>query len=220
MTALEARVVEALRAGAPDFVALRRAAGCTSGALRAALQRLRWAGKVEMGALRLSPSMIENSAEAVEKQPPPEVPAEPGPAQRRRAQEGAGAENPDVPAPTRNLSLRGAGALERARARTAPAAAAAPGARTLETEVREEAEVLAARRRTARATGGGLRALALSPGEQLTTMLVEEPEDAIRAVRRKWPDLWARVVLRAREEGKRPGPMMFALIERALAVPA
>jgi hypothetical protein len=213
MKALDVRIVEALREGVHDFVALRRAVGCTASELRAGVQRLRWAGKVEMGALRLAPSMIENSAEVVGTQPPPDGPAEPGPAQRRRAQDGAGAEDPDAPAPTPHYNARGAAALERARARSVPSPTPA-----LAAVVREEAEVQAARRKAARRTGGGVGVtLDLSLSEQVATLVVEEPADAIRVVKRRWPDLWSRVVLQAREEKMHPGPMMFALIERGLA---
>lgn len=56
----------------------------------------------------------------------------------------------------------------------------------------------------------------LTPAEQISTMCVATPGDTVEVVKRRWPDVWIRVVDAARDVGQAPGAMLIALIERGL----
>ncbi len=59
----------------------------------------------------------------------------------------------------------------------------------------------------------------LTPAEQISTMCVATPGDTVEVVKRRWPDVWNRVVNAARDVGQAPGAMLIALIERGLDEP-
>lgn len=52
--------------------------------------------------------------------------------------------------------------------------------------------------------------------EQLHGAIVETPGDLIATAKRLWPELWARIVERARAEGIAPGMALLQAIERGL----
>lgn len=54
-------------------------------------------------------------------------------------------------------------------------------------------------------------------GVTVQESLVDGPGDAIRAIQRRWPDLWSRVVETARSQGALPGAVMVEAIEKGLA---
>jgi hypothetical protein len=56
----------------------------------------------------------------------------------------------------------------------------------------------------------------LTRAEQISTMFVETPGDTVALIKRRWPDVWSRVVDAARDVGQAPGAMLVSLIERGL----
>jgi hypothetical protein len=89
-------------------------------------------------------------------------------------------------------------------------------------QVREEAQLRGERRRTARGTGTVRRVLdgatALTLVEQVQSALVAEPNDLIRTVKRKHPQLWQRIVQLGRDVGEHPALALYRAIETGLDV--
>lgn len=90
-------------------------------------------------------------------------------------------------------------------------------AQRLLAEVKQEADDAAAGRlRTTPLRAAHLPAR-LTPAETIQTMLVDTPSDAVLALKRRWPDLWADIVITARSHDVLPGEMMVNAIEAGLA---
>lgn len=54
--------------------------------------------------------------------------------------------------------------------------------------------------------------------ELIMTELVKTPNDLVRHVAVRWPEVWQAVLLRARAEGKVPGVVLLAAIEGGLGI--
>lgn len=54
--------------------------------------------------------------------------------------------------------------------------------------------------------------------ELIMTELVKTPNDLVRHVAVRWPEVWQAVLLRARAEGKVPGAVLLAAIEGGLGI--
>lgn len=54
--------------------------------------------------------------------------------------------------------------------------------------------------------------------EQIAGAALATPSDLVRHVTRRWPEVWAAVVERARADGLVPGAALVAAIERGLAL--
>lgn len=102
-----------------------------------------------------------------------------------------------------------------------------PGTTLAETVKREALE--ASRRRRQAGTGCGLgvaaqldaaHARATFSGTDLQALAIEMPADAVRAMRARWPEIWAAVRASAERCGDRPIPAMVRLIEAGLAAEA
>lgn len=295
-------VIAALRAGKVGAAAVREASGLKAPAFKAAVQRLRYQGKVQWDALQLTASMIETQdAASVPPNPTPE-PAAPALCVAGNGED-AGATAPSAPAsgdpvPVRLpsaaeqllrdieawcartgtpeiklglVALRHSGfvALLRKRLTATPdtiakvraVLAAHPdgmaevpmpannicvpkgpksesaaraiaakavgqlvrrGVSTLAEEVRQEAEAAAARRKASRMISGlaGAKLALLSdptPAEMVTTALAETVDDAAKAMARRWPRTWAKVLVAARVADERPGQTLIRLLELGLA---
>jgi hypothetical protein len=106
-------------------------------------------------------------------------------------------------------------------ARPVPAPAHEPEIARL---VREEGNEASDRRRLARSTGTVRQPLEirkfgipdLNVPETVTCMLAEDPQDVMRAISRKHPATWRRVILLARATGKTPMQTLYATLERGL----
>lgn len=106
-------------------------------------------------------------------------------------------------------------------ARPVPAPAHEPEIARL---VREEGNEASDRRRLARSTGTVRQPLEirkfgipdLNVSETVTCMLAEDPQDVMRAISRKHPATWRRVILLARATGKTPMQTLYATLERGL----
>lgn len=305
-------VIAALRAGKVGAAAVREASGLKAPAFKAAVQRLRYQGKVQWDALQLTASMIETQdAASVPPNPTPE-PAAPALCDAGNGED-AGATAPSAPAsepvtvgatasgdpvPVRlpsaaeqllrdieawcartetpeiklgAVALRHSGfvallrkrmtatpdtiakvravlaahpdgmaevpmpannicvpkgpkseSAARAIAATAVDQLASRGISTVAEEVRQEAEAAAARRKAARLTtpAGGARLTVLpnpSLVELVSTAAAETVDDTARAMARRWPKTWARVLAAARAAEERPGQALIRLIELGLA---
>lgn len=224
---------------------IREAVGCSAPAFAAAVQSLRYQGKVKWNCLELSPSLAANGGGEDPPQQSAGVrePAVDGP-------EGAPSSGPDdeedggvndvarerpLPAPAR---VRGGGGkgfvskrlLHQAGIRASQTAAArrAPPAPTHEPEiarlVREESTASLARRAQAQSTGTVNQPLELrkfgvpelSVVEAVTSLLAESPHDLVVAVTRKHPALWRRILLLGRATDQRPAAALYAVIEAGL----
>lgn len=91
-------------------------------------------------------------------------------------------------------------------------------------QVREETEETLGRRRWARSTATVSQPLEIRKfgkdldfTEGLQTLLVERPQDLMRAIERRHPALWRRVILLGRGRGERPGQALYAALEAGLA---
>ncbi|RSV44398.1 hypothetical protein CA234_03000 [Sphingomonas sp. ABOLE] len=297
-------VIAALRAGHAAAGPARAAAGLTAAAFKAAVQRLRYQGKVQWDALQLTPSMLEQQNVA----PPPPgtapVSAEPAPGDAEEGEDAGAtapsapasepvaveavrppsaaeqllrdieqwcartgtpeiklgavalrhpgfvallrkrltatgdtiakiralmAEHPDgmseVPMPANNICVpKGPKSESAARAIAARAVdeMAERGISTVAEEVRQEAEAAGQRRKASRMISGlaGAKLALLSdptPAEVVTTALAETVDDAAKAMARRWPRTWARVLVAARVADERPGQTLIRLLEIGLA---
>lgn len=85
-------------------------------------------------------------------------------------------------------------------------------------QVAAEAAEAARRRQAARAVGhrGGPKLSAGAVAAALQADLIDTPQDAMRAVARRWPALWRRIVDDARDAGALPGAYFFDVVERGL----
>jgi hypothetical protein len=137
----------------------------------------------------------------------------------------------DVPMPRNNICVpagpksesaaRALAAAKRADLAAAPNVAAACSLRNVAEAVQREAEQAGVRRKAARMMSGraGDR-LALLPDatavELVTTVVAETVDDAARAMARRWPKTWMRVLAAARMAEERPGEMLIRVIELGL----
>lgn len=55
-----------------------------------------------------------------------------------------------------------------------------------------------------------------SPGDSLQLLALGDPAEIVRDVKRRWPDLLARITALAAAEGQRPYAMLFDVIERGI----
>lgn len=212
----QSAIVAALRISPPDSArawtppALARATGLAKSETMAAIQSLRFAGKIRFDALALSPSMLvgADAAEPVRSAGPA---APPAPA-------------PVVVVTTKDVSVSGAERLPCAPegAGDVPLASPAPPSRrpvsaaAIVETVKAEAVAQGDRRRVARMIGSP--AQTISPTRvALQAALLEQPEDGFAFLRRKWPDLLRQVLIAARHENVAPGPMLARIIETGLA---
>jgi len=94
-----------------------------------------------------------------------------------------------------------------------------PAPIAIKEQVRREAEAAGSRRRKARMIGQGNNGMAMpSLVERIQTALVEEPADLMRAVNRKHPELWSRVLQLGRAIDQSPALTLYRAIEAGLAV--
>lgn len=305
-------VIAALRAGKVGAAAVREASGLKAPAFKAAVQRLRYQGKVQWDALQLTASMIDTQdAASVPPNPTPEPAApalcvagngedagatapsapasepvavgatasgDPVPVRLTSAAEqllrdieawcartgtpeiklglvalrhsgfvallrkrltatpdtiakvrAVLAAHPDglaeVPMPANNICVpKGPKSESAARAIAAKAVdqSVRRGVSTVAEEVRQEAEAAAARRKASRMISGlaGAKLALLSdptPAEMVTTALAETVDDAAKAMARRWPRTWAKVLVAARVADERPGQTLIRLLELGLA---
>lgn len=131
----------------------------------------------------------------------------------------------DVPEPANNICVpKGPKSESAARAIAARAVdrLASAGVSTVGEEVRREAEAAGERRKASRIISGlaGSRLALLSdptPVEIVTTALAETVDDTAKAMARRWPKTWARVLAAARNADERPGQALIRLLELGLA---
>lgn len=277
---LQAAVIEALRGRVPGEAPwtmrdVRFAVGCSAAEAAAAVQALRYQGKIAWGALELSPSMVaqsggeepstqSSSGAALEaegggrgrfetvaqtREPPPSDDEQASgavlsaPTRAADGPGGSGTEllsgpDDDEPEPDDYPGEVNDQARERPAFPSTPPggwrkASNVAGVRPVpvpehEPEiarlVREEAESATGRRRLARCTGTVRQPLEarkfkipdLTLHEGVATMLAEDPQDIMRAVQRKHPATWRRVVLLARQLGQSPMQTLYAALERGL----
>lgn len=109
------------------------------------------------------------------------------------------------------------------RAEVERAAAPAPPVLTLAEQVKQEASTLGARRAAARSTGSvkkpvGVDRPELSLVEQIQSELARHPEDVIRAINRRHPDLWQRVLKLGRSLDEHPATALYRALAAGLDV--
>lgn len=248
--AIEARVVAELRrvpASATITAAeLRRrvaaeVGACSSAELAAAVQALRYQGKLSWDRLSLSPSMIETERAvapvAAPAEAPPGASAADGPEGSNSSAEASGPDDeddedypggvndlrPPRPLAPRRTSVRAGvhAANTRAASRPLPVPEHEP---EVARQVREEVEALSDRRRRASSTSTVRQPLEirkfgipdLNLGEAIDCMLSQEPQAIMRAVQRTHVDNWRRVILLARATGRTPMQVLFDALERGL----
>ena len=93
------------------------------------------------------------------------------------------------------------------------------GAGAVAHAVASEAAASGDRRRLARSTSTvarGSRLPAPSPAERIATALAEEPADVIAAMKRRWPETWARVLVSARAADVLPFGHLIEALELGL----
>jgi len=201
----ELRIVEAMRLGAASLSAIREATGLKAAEVSAAVQAMRYQGKVAFGRLELSPSMM---VEAVKKTlPRSEQEQDSAAAAAREASPGHAAEaGRDVPASGEEPDAQSGGGDK------APPPPARPTSRLAE-EVNAEAREQGDRRRSARMITGTTRGLPRPlTATAIQTLEPPEPSEVVRAVNRVHPRLWRRCVAVARPLNISP----FAALYRAL----
>lgn len=126
------------------------------------------------------------------------------------------ADNPDrmpEPGSPRAIPKGGAAGLRLAQAQTLPAAST-----VVSDECARAADQATRRRGAVRAQGSvtGKAPVDLSPAERFASAMVETPSDLIATVKRRWPQVWDRVIAQARASGTLPGAVLIAAIERGL----
>lgn len=236
-------IIAALREPVPEGrprwtpTLLAKTTGLTKVDALAAIQSLRFAGKIRFDVLALSGSMIEPSTSyAVGAIPPGPgggdgeagVAASPPISQAKTGIEADAADQASAEPVSRPDAGRSASAMAEHMAATAgetadagaagdPCAAPASTRRgQLLRDIHQEALDRAARRREAGKLGalGGNR-LSVTR-EAIQVALIDTPEDAFNFLRRRWPRLLGRIVADGRAEHLPPGPMLARVIEAGL----
>lgn len=232
--AVENAIVAVLRDGpAATLKGLRasvaeRLEGCSAAELAAAVQSLRYAGKLTWGALELSDSMKSESGGSAHP-PPTEGPEDsggiaptPSPGPDDEEDEESGVNDASSFVPPKLLHKAGVhGAQTRAAARPLPVP---QHESEVARAVREEVEDVRDRRRRANSTSTvrqplelrkfGVPDLNLVEGVQ--SLVVEVPHDLMVAVNRKHPQLWRRVIMVGRARGELPAAALYEALERGL----
>jgi hypothetical protein len=198
---------------------------CTAAELAAAVQVLRYQGKLHWDRLELSASLLVdlNIARAA-----PETATGPDDDEGEDYPGGVNDAAAEIPVevagfvPKALLHKAGVhGAQTRAAARPVPAPEHEPEIARL---VREDATVATQRRRQARSTGTVRQPIELrkygvpdmSMSEVIGSMLSDDPKMIMRAVSRKHPAMWRRCILLGRATAKSPMQALYAALETGL----
>jgi hypothetical protein len=241
--AVQAAVIDELRLCSggkpPTMRELRLAIGdCSAAAIAAAVQTLRYQGKVAWDALDLSESMKSAGDEGKSTPRPAEGPEPTAGTMPRRQRSGPddeddedypGGVNDARPVPASGgfvpPALARKAGVHAAQTRSAARPLPVPKHESeVARKVREEVEDLRTRRRAALSTATVSRPLELkksgvadlSFAEELASLLVESPHDLMVAISRKHPGLWRRVILLGRRRDERPAQALYAALERGL----
>lgn len=62
----------------------------------------------------------------------------------------------------------------------------------------------------------GARIDAATLGERMQAEMLREAHDAIQAIKRRWPDLWTRLIAQAQRLHVKPAPHFFAVVAAGL----
>lgn len=185
------------------------AGGCSTAELRASIARLRNRGKLHWERIELAPSMLLQETEAPAGEASPEKPG-PCPEPRRRE---------PFPGPIEEIGTGGAEPVALSpRAPAPPPPAPAPARPPIAEAVAVEA---GERRRQAASIAQPWKLGNVRPEgvvETIQSGLAETPGDLIKAVGRRHPDLWRRVLLLGRAHGVMPSVALYDALDRGLTV--